>query len=149
MKSKLFWWSCTVIWCGLIFYMSSQNANESSNQSLFIATLLNRLIKLALGPHAFALTEFQVRKTAHFLEFLVLGCLLFMGFLDRAKLGRSILLVFTAGIVFAVSDELHQHFIPGRTPLPFDVLIDTAGISAAVVIMYVRNRAEKTATIIS
>jgi len=65
-----------------------------------------------------------------------LGCLLFMGFLDRSKFARGILFVFIAGMLFAVSDEIHQLFIPGRTARPFDVLIDMAGISAAVGMMY-------------
>jgi VanZ family protein len=135
MKAKIFWWVLIVLWCGLIFYMSSKNAAESSNQSLFLADLFNRLLKQLFGPHALALSEDVVRKTAHFSEYLVLGCLLFMGFLDKSKLARSILSVFIAGLLFAVSDEVHQLFVPGRTLRPFDVLVDMAGIGAAMLIM--------------
>jgi VanZ family protein len=142
-KSKLFWWTLVVVWCGLIFYMSSRSADESSNQSVFIADLLNRWVRHLLGPHAFVLSENAVRKGAHFLEYLVLGCLLFMGFLDRSKLGRSILFVFAAGILFAVSDEIHQLFVPGRTLRPFDVLIDMAGIGTAVGMMYQKIMRQK------
>jgi VanZ family protein len=115
--------------------MSSNNADESSNQSMCLANLLNHWIWQLLGPHAFSLSETAVRKTAHFFEYLVLGCLLFMGFLDRSKLARSILYVFIAGMLFAVSDELHQLFVPGRTARFFDVLIDMAGTGVAVGIM--------------
>jgi len=135
MKSKVFWWICIILWCGLIFYMSSKNAAESSNQSFFLADLLNHWLKQLFGPHAFTLSEDVVRKTAHFIEYLVLGCLLFMGFLDRSRPGRTILFVFIAGFLFAVSDEVHQLFVPGRTMRPFDVLVDLAGISASVLII--------------
>jgi len=103
---------------------------------MFIADLLNRWLRQLFGPHAVTLSEDVVRKGAHFFEYLVLGCLLFMGFLDQSKSGRSILLVFTAGILFAVSDEIHQLFVPGRTMRPFDVLIDMAGIGVAVGLLY-------------
>jgi len=116
--------------------MSSKNAEESSNQSLFIADLLNRWLRQIFGPHVVTLSEDVVRKTAHFLEYLVLGCLLFMGFLDRTRLARNILFVFAAGFLFAVSDEIHQLFVPGRTLRPFDVLIDMAGIGVAVGLLY-------------
>jgi VanZ family protein len=116
--------------------MSSQNADASSNQSLFIADLLNHWLQQLLGPHALTLSEGVVRKMAHFFEYCVLGCLLFMGFLDRALPGRTVLLVFAAGLLFSVSDEIHQHFVPGRTTRPFDVLVDMAGIGVAVAVMH-------------
>jgi VanZ family protein len=134
-RQKILWWVLIVLWCGLIFYMSSNNADESSNQSLFIADLLNRWLRRLFGPHAFTFSEDVVRKTAHFFEYLVLGCLLFMGFLDRSRPGRVILSVFIAGFLFAVSDEIHQLFVPGRTMRPIDVLIDMAGIALAVGMM--------------
>lgn len=143
MKSKLFWWALIILWCGLIFYMSSRNADESSNQSMFLANLLNKWLRQLFGPHAFALSEDAVRKCAHFFEFCVLGCLLFMGFLDRARPGQTILLVFSAGLLFAVSDEIHQLFVPGRTMRPFDVLVDMTGITAAVLMMREKIRRPK------
>jgi VanZ family protein len=140
MRSKLFWWMLIVAWCGLIYFMSSINSYESSNQSLFVAKLLNRLIGLVLGPHAFAFTETAVRKTAHFFEYLVLGSLLFMGFCDRARIARTVLLVFLAGILFAVSDELHQSFVPGRTMRFVDCIIDTMGVVTALCVLLLTGK---------
>ena len=37
--------------------------------------------------------------------------------------------------VYAVSDEIHQTFIEGRHGSPVDVLIDSAGIAAAAVVL--------------
>jgi len=125
-RQKILWWVLIVLWCGLIFYMSSLPADESSKNSLFIVDVLNRWLKQLFGPNAFAVSEDVVRKTAHFIEYLVLGCLLFMGFLDKSKFARCILSVSAAGLLFAVSDEVHQLFVPGRTMRPFDVLVDMA-----------------------
>jgi VanZ family protein len=133
--AKKIWWVLVVLWCGLIFYMSSQPADESSRLSLFIAEALDRLLRQIFGPHAAAVSEEVVRKCAHLMEYLALGCLLFMAFVDRAYPVRAVLPVFTFGVLFAVSDELHQLFVPGRAMRLVDILIDTAGIALAVFIM--------------
>ena len=39
-----------------------------------------------------------------------------------------ILPVLAAGFLYAVSDEIHQIFVPGRSGEPRDVLIDTSGV---------------------
>jgi VanZ family protein len=66
-----------------------------------------------------------LRKAAHFTEYAILGALLL-----RA-LGRE-LPAFAAGVLYAVSDELHQHFVSGRHASPVDVLIDAAGIALGI-----------------
>ena len=37
-----------------------------------------------------------------------------------------------AGVAYAVTDELHQHFVRGRHASPVDVVIDTAGVAAGI-----------------
>jgi VanZ family protein len=37
-------------------------------------------------------------------------------------------------ILYAITDEFHQSFMPGRTALWFDVLIDTIGARAGLFI---------------
>ena len=44
---------------------------------------------------------------------------------DTALAGLIPLLI---GFLYAVSDEIHQHFVPGRAMQARDVLIDTAGV---------------------
>jgi VanZ family protein len=66
-----------------------------------------------------------LRKLAHAGEFAVLGALLLRAFAaERTALAL--------GVAYAVSDELHQHFVPGRVGSPFDVLIDAAGVAIGV-----------------
>jgi VanZ family protein len=62
-----------------------------------------------------------LRKCAHMTEYAILALLLF-----RA-LGRE-LPAFLFGLAYAVSDEIHQHFISGRHGSPVDVAIDTVGV---------------------
>ena len=39
-----------------------------------------------------------------------------------------------SGTVYAVSDELHQLFVPGRSCMPADVLLDSAGVLAGTLL---------------
>jgi VanZ family protein len=72
--------------------------------------------------------DLVLRKAAHFTEFAVLGLLLL-----RA-LGRPLPAV-AFGIAYAASDELHQHFVAGRSANVLDVLIDAVGVAAGIVLL--------------
>ena len=69
--------------------------------------------------------DLLLRKLAHVAEYAVLGALLLRA-LDRPL--PALLL----GVAYAASDELHQHFVPGRRGSPVDVLIDTVGVAIGV-----------------
>src|SRR5213595_117218 len=66
-----------------------------------------------------------LRKGAHVTEYAVLGALLL-----RA-LGRDAP-AFLAGVAYAATDELHQHFVAGRHASPIDVGIDAVGVALGV-----------------
>ena len=68
-----------------------------------------------------------LRKGAHVIEYAVLG-----GLLYRA-LGRETLAL-AAGIAYAATDELHQHFVRGRHASPVDVAIDAVGVAVGMLI---------------
>jgi VanZ family protein len=69
--------------------------------------------------------DLVLRKLAHAAEFAVLGALLARA-TDRA--GLAVVL----GVLYAVSDEVHQSFVPGRLGSPVDVAIDAAGVAVGV-----------------
>ena len=68
-----------------------------------------------------------LRKGAHVIEYAVLG-----GLLYRA-LGRETLAL-AAGIAYAATDELHQHFVRGRHASPVDVAIDAVGVAVGMLV---------------
>ena len=75
-----------------------------------------------------------LRKGAHLTEYAVLGVLLY-----RA-LGREAPAL-AAGIAYAASDELHQHFVRGRHASPVDVAIDAIGVCIGMLVwLRVRER---------
>ncbi len=84
----------------------------------------------SVGPELPAFT----RVIAHFSEYFILAALWIWALLPA--LGRSALIVgalITFG--YAISDEFHQSFVPGRDSDPVDVLVDTIGIATATWLM--------------
>jgi VanZ family protein len=69
-----------------------------------------------------------LRKGAHVTEYAILGLLLL-----RA-VGRE-LPAFLIGVAYAITDEVHQHFVQGRHAAPVDVAIDSAGILLGIVLL--------------
>ena len=39
------------------------------------------------------------------------------------------------GIAYAVTDEVHQHFVPGRAGAAYDVAIDAVGVLLGVYVV--------------
>ena len=101
--SRLRLWLPVVAWAALIFALSSI---PGLNSGLGVWDLI-------------------LRKLAHAAEYAILGALLL-----RA-LGRELPAV-VAGIAYAASDELHQHFVPGRQAAALDLLIDSIGVLIGV-----------------
>jgi VanZ family protein len=70
-------------------------------------------------------------KILHFIEYSIFSALLFLAFFTSGKefLKKHVFLISSlVGIAYAVSDELHQKFVPGRSCEFFDFLADSLGI---------------------
>ena len=74
-----------------------------------------------------------LRKIAHTAEYAVLGALL-MRATARPWLAWAL------GVLYAVSDEFHQWFVPGRTAAATDCLIDMSGAAAGQGLLAARAR---------
>lgn len=129
----LLFWSLTVICMALIFYFSSQTAEESAAQS---GGILSFLISV-FGENS--LTDFILRKSAHFIEFgglcFLFNCSLYFSF-GKAKYIPSV--IFTS--LYALSDEIHQIFVDGRSCELRDWAIDTSGAvlgAVAFILLYI------------
>ena len=108
-----------------IFWFSHQDGRKSARQSTYVKKQVNKVIGKGV--------RFNIRKNAHFFIYMSLGMSLL---LSREKVGkREILKVVGFVILYAISDEFHQSFIPGRGASFKDVCIDTlGGISGILVV---------------
>jgi len=103
-----------------IFVLSAQNGEESSSTSGFFT----KLIETIIGQPA---DEALIRTFAHFCEFAGLGFLTInFIFALKDKLRPVISILFSCA--YAMTDEIHQIFVPGRAFQLTDFAVDSAGI---------------------
>ena len=94
-------------------------------------------------------TERIIRKIAHFSIYTLVGFLLMALFSTYENIKRKYQIYISAiiGILYAISDEIHQSFTPGRGPKITDVFIDSLGVffGMAVILLIVEiiNRKNK------
>lgn len=105
---------------GIIFWLSSRTADESSAQSGIVLQWLTKIFK------SDALSDFIVRKSAHCLEFAGLSFLCCNAFYHTEKKNMPLPAVLITS-VYAVTDEVHQLFVDGRSCQISDWAIDTGG----------------------
>lgn len=133
MKRKNFMaWLFVFVWMGLIFYLSHQSASESSQLSggvvAFVLHILHTIIPQSIEVSAF---HTFIRKGAHFFAYFILGILIYRALWGRWK---NFFMALFIALLYAVSDEVHQLFIPGRSGEFRDVLIDSAGAATGILL---------------
>lgn len=118
-----------------MFYFSNQNGDRSNGISEDI--VLHILNLLSVSPDSsikvMDLANFVIRKLAHFTEYTVLGIGLcgLMRVLVKRYWGLTAIVL---GAVLASLDEFHQLFIPGRSAMVSDVVIDSCGVVVGSII---------------
>ncbi|MGL5243934.1 MAG: VanZ family protein [Sarcina sp.] len=140
-KKKLSW-ALMIAWMLIIFYMSHQPSNISSKQSENIVYLFN-LIGLDLSSYFGELATLIIRKVAHFTEYMILYIFIYnvMKYYIKNKSIYIYSLIFTFS--YACTDEIHQLFVVGRSGQFKDVLIDTCGGIAGLLLISIKNNLKK------
>ena len=131
-------WALLLAWMALIYRLSA-------TPDLKTVPLAQRfhLLPAAIGVELTNLLELLLRKAAHMAAF---GLLAWLGHRALAVTfrtwSRARLLAAALGltVLYAISDEWHQTFVPTRYGSPRDVAIDTAGAVIALVIIWFRTR---------
>ncbi|MBE6824056.1 MAG: VanZ family protein [Ruminococcaceae bacterium] len=125
----------SVLMIGFIFLNSSFDAMTSDAQSFSVREFLNSVLhSLNLS---IVLSDHFVRKCAHFVEYFVLGTLLF--FTVKLYLSKNSVKIFSAvaiGLAVAIVDESIQLFSVGRSAQFSDVLLDFFSVCTAVTMLY-------------
>ncbi|WP_372995810.1 VanZ family protein [Lutispora sp.] len=128
-------WSLVTLWMLTIFNLSSQAAQQSNNLSTGVSEAIVEVIEKVAPKYDFDIRELNhlLRKNAHFFSYLVLGVLV-INALRRSgnKRMTGYALAFVICVLYAVSDEVHQLFVPGRGGQVTDVLIDSAGAAVGI-----------------
>lgn len=108
--NKILPWVYVLLWCTIIFIFSS----------------IPHLKIEILG-----FWDFVLRKIVHITEYFILVVLFLRAFVKTTNLKKSSVYFWSIflSIVYAITDEYHQHFVPGRHFAITDILIDSIGVS--------------------
>ncbi len=126
-KNKLFaavFWVLSLAVMVMIFTFSAATGEESEEVS---QNLLSKIIEF-IGNY---ISHNFLRKLAHFSEFAALGFCM-TGAIHFTFGKRKFYLPLIPCVLYAVSDEIHQHFVPERACRVFDMFVDTCGIMTGI-----------------
>lgn len=108
-------WLPALIWMGLIFWLSSQSSIRNPAPGLD-----DKVLEVA----------------GHLVEYGVLAVLLYFPLRQTEMTLRTAVAVALIGaVLYGISDEWHQSFVPNRTPSVFDLLVDAVGATLALTIV--------------
>lgn len=110
----------------LIFYLSSQTADESSQTS-------GSFIKVIYDYIGLFLSQEQIRTIAHFCEYALLGFLTNNAIFSKTYKTKTVISIIAAW-GYAWTDEIHQIFVEGRAFQLIDLTVDLAGITSGALI---------------
>lgn len=133
-----------VIWMVVIFSFSNQGGTKSSNTSQKVTKVIIDMVgnnSKAQNEQFIANLEKIIRKLAHYSIYTV-GGILIMSYsytLDKPR-RQQVCESLIFGAFYAVTDELHQFFVPGRSARFFDIGIDTLGVFAGIGIYIVLRK---------
>jgi VanZ family protein len=138
---KIIWHTLSVLAALGIFLSSALSGEVSGYASMTIARLLPDFI-----PLDNSVANFLVRKTAHFTVYFVLAfCLANSLKFYIQKYKPLFLSAWATAALYGVTDEIHQHFVPGRVMSPADIAINAAGaLAGAAFVVYWLYRKYKT-----
>lgn len=126
-RLAVFLWICVGLCMALIFYFSSKPADASAQQSGFLQEIIEKIFGIS------ETSSYIVRKLAHFCEFLGLSLLLNSAVYFSYSKTKPFIATSIASL-YAITDEVHQIFVEGRSCQFTDWLIDTAGAITGLII---------------
>ena len=135
-------WLPPLLWA-VVIWMLSTSWFTGERTAAILMPLLHALFPDASPAQLRALHQL-VRKLGHFTEYLVLSVLLYRALRARRRSSlQAAGLAFVIAGAYAVSDEFHQLFVPGRTAAATDCLIDVSGAAAAQGLLVARGRGRR------
>lgn len=142
-RKAVIFWVLTFLIMAVIFRFSAQTAVESTEVSVGFS---ERLLRLFLSitkmseeeiVYTAEMMDGMIRVVAHYSVFLLLGTTCYLAAYFTKNLCHIYKSMYSVGIcvAYAISDEIHQLFVPGRSFQVLDIITDTAGILTGTAIV--------------
>ena len=146
MYKKIIKIALVIVCMTIIFTFSSDTSYESTKKSnkiiITVAEMINKK-ELSQKEKDRYINKFVfiVRKSAHFFIYLILGLLVASLIKEYSLVNkRMVIYSFLICFLYAISDEIHQLFVNGRSGEIRDILIDSMGSLVGIVIYYLIRR---------
>jgi len=132
-----------------LIFSASTNLGSPDNTSSFFRPIMRWLFP-NMSEDMLEHVHHFVRKTAHFVEYAMLGILAwrvvrfdpaFASFSVRRRFWFALLFC----LLYASTDEFHQIFVPTRQPAVLDVMLDTCGASCGLLVVWSARKLGSTA----
>lgn len=126
-----------------IFLFSSEDRDTSTNTSIETTKKVVSVVSNDEDTSTKIAKDYfnEVRKSAHLIEYFCLGILVINVLKDYHKINIwMVLICIVFCMLYALSDEIHQIYVPGRSCEYRDVLIDSVGSMIGIGIYYYLRR---------
>ncbi|MBQ3182803.1 MAG: VanZ family protein [Clostridia bacterium] len=135
-------WSLVASLMIFIFAMSAEPAAESTETSGRTLRAIFNVIypgfknfDEARQQEIIDQNQYFIRKTAHFSVYTLLGMLVSLAIAQHTN--KFSLISYGTGTLYAISDEIHQLYVPGRSGQISDVLLDSAGVLLGCILIFI------------
>lgn len=129
-----------ILWMILVFYLSNQGADDSAELSGGLTRKVLQILHIIDGKtvEEQAIIETIFRKLAHFCLY-TLGGILILLYINLYKItdNNKVIISWTIGTAYAITDELHQLFVPGRSGEIRDVCLDSLGLITGIILLLI------------
>ena len=125
-----------------IFLFSSEDRDTSTNTSIETTKKVISVVSNDEDTSTKIAKDYfnEVRKSAHLIEYFCLGILAINVLKDYHKINIwMVLICIIFCMLYALSDEIHQIYVPGRSCELRDIFIDTSGSIIGIIIYSLIN----------
>lgn len=130
-----------ILWMLTIFYFSHQQGTGSSSTSKKVSMVIVNIIDIKnemleeQKEEIVRIIEPIIRKIAHYTLYMLGGILIINSINAYINEDRKMVIYSSIiGVIYAISDELHQLLVNGRSGKVQDVIIDSIGIFTGIAI---------------
>lgn len=134
-------WLPLIVVLAMIFSFSAATADESSEESNALVTAFVEITALKVDEKTLSIMNDVTREIAHFTEYLILGLTSWLAFTTLSiKVKIKVIFLSTFCVLYAISDEIHQYFVPGRSCQLQDIIVDSAGAITGIFLVFWLSR---------
>ena len=140
--------SLTILYALFIFYLSSESSPGDPRAILELEIFRSMRHYIESSDLKFILSPLGIfykypDKTAHMILYAIFGFLLYHTLKNSPYpvfRDHPIIFAIVIGILYGMSDEFHQSFVPGRTESIWDLTADGIGVALAQTVIYIKQK---------